>query len=197
MGDQGDRGDASADVGGVPPHGRRVVVLGAGAAGTLSTIALVRQLESLGTAVEVVVVDPGEPAGGGVAFSTTDPAHLLNVRTRDLSAHLDDVGHFTAWVGLQDAAADPHPADPHPADPDGFLPRGRWGDYLRAVLQETTAAARWVTVHSVRAMAVAMHPTMHPTMQAPGHDHALTDRVTVVLDTGVRVVADAVVLALG
>ncbi|MEO7059360.1 MAG: hypothetical protein ABI083_06565, partial [Lapillicoccus sp.] len=42
-----------------------------------------------------------------------------------------------------------------------------------------------------------MHPTMHPTMQAPGHDHALTDRVTVVLDTGVRVVADAVVLALG
>ena len=174
---------------------RRVVVVGAGAAGTLSAIALLRQLDSLGTAVEIVVVDPGEPAAGGVAFSTADPAHLLNVRTRDLSAHLDDVGHFTAWTpptAATDEPATDEPATDEPAnDPDGFRPRGVWGAYLRATFEQTIAAAAAtgrVSVVSVRGTATSMQALPPPDA---------THRVVVVLDTGERLVADAVVLALG
>jgi uncharacterized NAD(P)/FAD-binding protein YdhS len=89
--------------------------------------------------VDVVVIEPRAELGQGVAFGTTDLAHLLNVPAGCLSALPEQPGHFTAWARRR-------------ADVDGrsFLPRAWYGDYLRSLLEP---------VDHVRARATGITPS--------------------------------------
>ena len=64
-----------------------IVVVGAGAAGTLVATHLADRHARSGSApLDIVVVDPAAGLGQGVAYSTTDPRHLLNVPAQGMSA---------------------------------------------------------------------------------------------------------------
>ena len=63
-----------------------VVIVGAGAAGTLTAIHLLRAAGRRSTSLEVVLLDPGDRWGRGVAFGTPDEQHLLNVPSSGMSA---------------------------------------------------------------------------------------------------------------
>jgi uncharacterized NAD(P)/FAD-binding protein YdhS len=76
---------------------RRVVVVGAGAAGTLTAVHLLRGAVATSTALEVVLLDPAARWARGAAFGTTDPRHLLNVRASAMSAFPDVPDDFVAW----------------------------------------------------------------------------------------------------
>ncbi|MDX8149259.1 FAD/NAD(P)-binding protein [Lentzea sp. BCCO 10_0061] len=106
----------------------RVVVVGAGASGTLAAIHLLRANASL----ELVLVDRSGEFGPGRAYRTGDPGHLLNTAAGKMSALDDDPGHFARWSG---------------ASAEEFLPRGEYGRYLAETLraEEERAAARQVT----------------------------------------------------
>ncbi|AGZ44803.1 hypothetical protein AFR_32725 [Actinoplanes friuliensis DSM 7358] len=67
-----------------------------------------------------MLVEPGVP-GGGVAYGTAQPWHLLNSRAGAMSADPDDPDHFVRWAGTTPAA---------------FRPREEYGRYLRDVLDE-------------------------------------------------------------
>ena len=69
--------------------------MGGGAAGAIAAIHLERRA---GRRVRVVIIEPRAELGGGVAYSTTDLGHLLNVRAECLSALPDQPGHFSAWA---------------------------------------------------------------------------------------------------
>lgn len=97
-------------------------VIGAGAAGTLIAANIVAR----GVPTSVVLVDPHEP-GRGLAYSTKDPQHLLNVRAGRMSAFTDRPGHFADWATR---AGQPMPAE-------SFLPRRMYGDYLVDLLADT------------------------------------------------------------
>ena len=71
--------------------GRRVVVVGAGASGTLQALHLQR------AGADVTLVERGPRPGRGVAYGTTRPEHLLNVPARRMSAFADEIGHFSRW----------------------------------------------------------------------------------------------------
>jgi Zn-dependent peptidase ImmA (M78 family) len=102
------------------------VVIGAGAAGTLTATHLVT---SLTQRHRVELVDPGEPTGRGAAYSTTDVRHLLNVPASGMSAFPRDPDHFFRWVRRN------HDRDSQPQD---FVPRRVYGEYVENLL--TTAA---------------------------------------------------------
>ena len=57
----------------------RVVIVGAGAAGTLVALHLARTAGQRSTALDVVLLDPADRWGRGVSFGTADDQHLLNV----------------------------------------------------------------------------------------------------------------------
>ncbi|WP_250007309.1 FAD/NAD(P)-binding protein [Actinoplanes sp. M2I2] len=94
---------------------RTVAVVGGGCAGVLATRELLR-----GTDDRIVLIEPGEP-GGGLAYGSARPWHLLNSRAGAMSADPDDAGHFARWAGCS---------------PGEFRPRTEYGQYLRAVFAD-------------------------------------------------------------
>ncbi|MFN8518955.1 MAG: FAD/NAD(P)-binding protein [Chloroflexota bacterium] len=153
---------------------RTVVIVGGGAAGTLVALHLAargagRPGSPLG---EVVVVDPAERLGEGVAYGTTSSAHLLNVRADGMSAFPDVATHFTAWAratGSEVGGAE-------------FLPRMLYPRYLRDSLAAATADAPEAVRH-VHARAVGL------SVDGPVARVSLSD--------GTGLDADEVVLATG
>ena len=144
--------------------GRRVVIVGGGASGTLVAI---RLLHDGPAGFEVVVVEPRPELGLGAAFGTPDPWHRLNVPAVTMSGVPDDPDHFRRWADV--------PADAFPS-------RSTFGRYLQALLAEAEAASRG-TLRHVRARASGL------VAHAGG--------LTVSVEDGERLAADAVVIATG
>ncbi|MBB4662267.1 FAD/NAD(P)-binding protein [Conexibacter arvalis] len=183
---------------------RTVVVVGAGCAGTLTAVDLLRRP---GGPLRVVLVERRGSFGPGVAYSTPDARHLLNVAAERMSAFPGDPGHFAAW------AADR--LGPLPAG--AYLPRGLYGDYLRALLDDAErSAAPGRCLERVVGEAVDVVPGRGAALGgsrgasrpmaggavdggAAGGAGAggAVDGATVVLADGRAIAADAVVLALG
>src|SRR6476659_4334421 len=124
----GDRRPASSAV---------VAVVGAGAAGTLTAIHLVARALRADRALRLVLVDPRPEPGRGVAYSTTDPRHLLNVPAGGMSALPDDPGHLVEWLHAH-GHADASPAD--------FVPRADYGRYLQDTLADGVRNAPAVSI---------------------------------------------------
>lgn len=126
----------------------RVVVIGAGASGSLAALHLARAARRRGTPLDVVLVDPALHRARGTAFGTTDPQHLLNVHAGGMSALPEDPGHFVAWRARQ-----------HPelmTEPGAFAPRVDWGRYLDETLARTFAHDEHVSLRHLRVRATGI-----------------------------------------
>ncbi|WP_139982564.1 FAD/NAD(P)-binding protein [Nocardioides litoris] len=100
------------------PH-HRVAVIGGGASGVLTAINLLARSTDPGLRVEVH--EASGIVGRGIAYGTNDPAHLLNVRSRHMSAFPDVPSDLIDWArrtGRSD-------------DPQAFLPRLDYATYLQ------------------------------------------------------------------
>jgi len=65
-----------------------VAIVGGGASGTILAAQLARR------GIASALIDGSGRAGKGVAYSTTEPAHLLNVRAEGMSAWAGEPDHF-------------------------------------------------------------------------------------------------------
>lgn len=108
-----------------------VAIIGAGFSGTMAAAQLARK------GIESVVVEAGGRAGLGVAYSTTDAAHLLNVPAAKMSAWPDAPDDFARAAG----------------EPGAFAERRDFGAYLRSILGE--ALETGATLISDRAVAAS------------------------------------------
>jgi len=139
-----------------------VAIVGGGASGTILAAQLARR------GVEAALIDGSGRAGKGVAYSTTEPAHLLNVRAEGMSA----------WAGRPDHFAKRFEAEG--GDPRGFAQRRLFGRYLGEILDQAVASGCTNLVH---ASAIGAE-------RIDGH-------WTVALDDDSAIEANAVVLAIG
>jgi uncharacterized NAD(P)/FAD-binding protein YdhS len=99
-----------------------VAVVGAGASGTLTAIHL---MASRSHDLTVTLHDASGELGKGLAYATTDRRHLLNVRSRHMSAFPDIPSDLVEWArrtGRQ-------------PDAQAFLPRRDYAVYLRETLE--------------------------------------------------------------
>lgn len=148
-----------------------VAVVGGGASGCLVATHVARA--AAGRRVEIVLVEPGE-IGAGLAFSTTDPRHRLNVPAKGMSALPDDPEHFLRWLRRH--------VDVEFA-PGGFASRLHYADYLVQTLDDAVHTAPNVRLEHVAARVTDVRR------------HGRRMRLT--LDDGTSRAADAVVLAMG
>jgi uncharacterized NAD(P)/FAD-binding protein YdhS len=148
--------------------------VGAGAAGTLTATRLLDEAARRGRPIEVVLIDPRATTGRGIAYSTTDDRHLLNVPARRMSAYPEDSDHFLRWLDADSAV---------PVEDCAFVARGRFGRYLGDVLDAAVRRSPWATLRRVRAVVVDLA--------------ADADGCRLTLAGGDVVAVDAVVLALG
>jgi uncharacterized NAD(P)/FAD-binding protein YdhS len=105
-----------------------VAIVGGGCAGTLVAANLLRRS---GRPLRIVIVERSGCFGAGVAYSTQDPRHLLNVRAERMSAFADAPSDFAEWAARRLGAI----------EPASYLPRGIYGEYLRSVLASCRAQA--------------------------------------------------------
>jgi uncharacterized NAD(P)/FAD-binding protein YdhS len=87
--------DRSPGATGAGGGGARVAVIGGGVSGALTAIHLLWRCRPED---RVYLVERGDRLGPGVAYSTTDPLHLLNVRADNMSAFADEPDHFARWL---------------------------------------------------------------------------------------------------
>lgn len=100
-------------------------IIGAGFSGSLLAIHLLRGLSPRGR-IHLIERRPG--FGRGLAYSTGNPSHLLNVRAARMSAFEDDPDHFLRWLSA------PPPA--MLSDGGAFVPREVYGRYVQSLLSE-------------------------------------------------------------
>jgi len=112
-------------VGGAVRHDAAVAIVGGGFSGSALAINLARH-EGMST----LLLHRRPQAGFGLAYSTTDAAHLLNVRAANMSALPDEPDHFTDWIDARGLGTG-----------RCFAPRQVYGDYLSALLEQSREAA--------------------------------------------------------
>ncbi|MFJ2786632.1 FAD/NAD(P)-binding protein [Streptomyces sp. NPDC087216] len=111
---------------------RAVAVVGVGAAGAMVAVQLCEAAARRGSALELLLIDPGPEAGRGAAYATGDPRHRLNVPAGNMSCYPDDPGHFVRWLcrhGSPEVSA------------SDFVERQRYGAYLADTLGRAVIAA--------------------------------------------------------
>jgi len=165
-GSRGDEVSPPPAPGSTHPFARHVAIIGAGFSGALLAINLLRH-----DGPKVTLIERREVFGKGVAYSTAEDHHLLNVRAGNMSALPDEPDHFVEWLERQGGAPR-----------QGFASRNEYGRYLNELLEETVAASAGQLLLK-RASAASIE------WRDSGGD--------VVLDDGERISADTVVLALG
>jgi len=144
---------------------RTTLIIGGGAAGVLLAGQLCRSSDH-----DVILVDPSEEPGAGLAYGHAAPWHLLNSPAATMSADPDQPGHFMTWA---DQAGSPISAG-------DFAPRSLYGRYLRATLADLLDAGR---LRLIRAGVTGLSSTP---------DHVIAE-----LDDGQRLTATDAVLATG
>ncbi len=102
---------------------KRITIIGGGASGTLLAANLLRSRSS--EKVEINLVENRAVIGRGVAYSTPDDTHLLNVPAGRMGAFSDDIGGFHDWLH----------ENGYEYEADSFVPRRIFGEYLRDTLE--------------------------------------------------------------
>jgi uncharacterized NAD(P)/FAD-binding protein YdhS len=139
-----------------------VAIVGAGFSGTMLAAELARR------GVKSVLFESAAREGRGTAYSTVEPAHLLNVPAAKMSAWADDPDHFARAVEAEGGSG------------KDFAERRRFGRYLRGILDEALANGM-----------VEMIPARALSARREGSSWRIT------VEGGDEIAADALVLAHG
>src|SRR4051794_20573390 len=99
-----------------------VAIIGGGFSGTIVAAQLARR------GIASALIDGSGRAGKGVAYSTTEAAHLLNVRAEGMSAWAGEPDHFANRFSAEGGT------------PRGFAQRRFFATYLREMLGEAAAS---------------------------------------------------------
>lgn len=153
-----------------PDSPLRVAIVGGGAAGTLVACELLLHDEPM----VVDIFETRDEIGRGLAYSTDDDQHVVNVPTARMSAVAHDPDHLTRWLATNGLDA----------RDEAFPRRSTYGRYIQELLAARSKAATRCRVTHVRALVTSIERA--------------ADMVEVRLDgRGERATYDHAVLALG
>lgn len=110
---------------------KKIAIIGAGFSGA-SVAAMLGRIAR--QPLEIILFDKSGKFGAGDAYRTPYPWHILNVRTRDMSAFEDLPTHFADWVNARQTQY----AEIDKTQPisEQFLPRYIYHHYLQDLLQQ-------------------------------------------------------------
>jgi uncharacterized NAD(P)/FAD-binding protein YdhS len=102
-----------------------IAIIGAGFSGTLLSLHLLRRTTP---SAKLILIERNSQFGRGLAYSTGNPGHILNVPASRMSAFHDQPDDFLNWLANRPDACAP--------SPHSFAPRQLFGAYIRALLND-------------------------------------------------------------
>lgn len=115
---------------------RTIAIIGAGYSG----VSLAINLQRLATKpLQILLFEAGNSLGLGAAYSTKNPAHLLNVIAGDMSAFPDRPDDFVNWLKQDERAQ--NFLNHHEDIAKQYVPRLLYGRYLQKLLAKAESAA--------------------------------------------------------
>ena len=156
-----------------------IAIIGGGFTGTATAIQL---CTSVSAPLDIVIVEPRETLGGGLAYGGNDHDHRVNGTHELLVLFPDDISHFARWYESSGASA----RDPGALDHSGtkYVRRTDVRAYMNDTLKKTLTENAFGS--SVR----------HIQDRAVGADY-LRQRLQIKLTSGSTIEPNLVVLALG
>lgn len=152
---------------------KTITIIGGGATGTLLAVNLVQQAAN--HLLQINVIERREKLGRGIAYSTKEDFHLLNVPASKMSAFPDEPDHFCRWLEKKGFSF----------GPQDFVPRYIYGYYLCELFRLATMARQpKITLSAFDDEAVDICPSER-------------NRIEVSLSSGKKLPSDVVVLAFG
>ena len=129
----------------LPSRNLRVAVIGGGFSGAVFAVQLARKA-TVGVAIDII--EPRTLLGAGVAYSTTDPSHRINVPATKMSVFRDAPAHFAEWLQKDTELA----SDPAASWPTGqaYPRRVVFGRYVASLVESARRMRPDVTIHHVR-----------------------------------------------
>ncbi|HHS9534165.1 TPA: FAD-dependent oxidoreductase, partial [Raoultella ornithinolytica] len=168
------------------PH---ITIVGGGFSGAAVAIHL---LGLMPEGLRVTLLEPRTVPGAGVAYSTAEPSHRINVPASRMQLAGEEEGAFDRWYRSQPAFAD----DPQARREDGSLypQRGQFGRYVSQRFAEAVRTSGGRLVHlreqaldfdesaittdtgrrlqsDLLILAVSHPPPALPRLAVPFHDH--------------------------
>lgn len=128
----------------------QVIIVGGGFSGTALAIHLARTSSSR---LLITVVEPRASLGGGVAYSTQEPAHRINVPASRMQLSGEEQGAFDRWYRQQPECSLDSVA--HCDDGAVYPQRSLFGRYLAEQFVAAAQAHPHVTLRHVQASAIA------------------------------------------
>ena len=112
-----------------PTH---VIIVGGGASGVLLAVHLLRQAV---VPFKVTLIEKRADVGRGLAYCTSNPEHLLNVRVSNMSAFPEDPDHFWGWLHARHGGVDIGGGFPLSKPSNYFAPRQLYGEYIAGLVE--------------------------------------------------------------
>ena len=156
---------------------RRIVIVGGGFSGAACALNLLRDLPR--STASITIIEPRGTLGAGLAYSTADGDHRINVAACRLLVLAEAPGAFNDWLITSGVLHD----DPAAVLDDGriYPRRGLFGLYVDRLLREAAAVPNAAVFTHVQARAEAI--------EATGSGYSIA------IDDGSRVMADVIILA--
>lgn len=134
-----------------PSPGMRVAVIGGGLCGAF----FAAQLAEYSTApLSIAVIEPREKLGGGVAYSSADPAHRVNVPASRMILFPETPDHFDRWFrGGAELGAD---AEALWTDGHAYPRRAAFGRYMAEIIATRQATRTHAPIAHIRSRAIAV-----------------------------------------
>jgi uncharacterized NAD(P)/FAD-binding protein YdhS len=152
---------------------KSIIIIGGGASGVLMAAQLLGQSSD----TSVRIFERSGDVGTGIAYSTQNPNHLLNVRASNMSAIPDKPDHFLNWLTTNTVTL-----SASEWQPQSFAPRAFYRLYLQNLLQPyLTNEQQRLFIESSEVSDVAIE----------------SGRPLVTSSSGERFPADAVIIATG
>ncbi|OLP42555.1 FAD/NAD(P)-binding protein [Rhizobium oryziradicis] len=127
---------------------KHIVIIGGGASGIVMAAHLFQNRNEVDK-FRITIVEAGPHLARGLAYSTSNPSHLLNVRAAQISAFADVPDDFVRWLDIH------HPGA---TAGDGFVPRMLYGDYLEKLLHTLTTSAQAAPVQIIAQECCGLRP---------------------------------------
>jgi uncharacterized NAD(P)/FAD-binding protein YdhS len=124
------------------PDTLRIAVIGGGFTGIAFIVHAIRESQPVAgddraPRLAFDLIEPSAEVGRGIAYSTRDPLHRINVPSDRMSLFGDDPDHATRWLVAHDKL------DSGCTDAEGhhYVSREHYGAYVAATLRDVLAAA--------------------------------------------------------